>query len=548
MILGHFCAIIYRCKSDFMPNPQGDDNRNQNQNLNQNPQKADPLKNEKKDDYAKKMWNHIHKTNAQKERGGVKEQVKRDEVAKELPQQQKPVNPFATAASAQPAQDLPPVTHEQSRQTDLKKDNNLQSNEEVKQEMYEAPKVEKKIDQDVKKMEEKKEEEAKKPINPFDSGAFSGPSSNKTIEKKPLDKVQQIKDDPAKKEKDPEEKKQAKEKSAQDDEKFEKDLPAVEVVETKPRAGKANVAEVSSVEEEEAEDYKESVWDVLEQAGITKKSLAWILGIFVAVIVLIIIGIYGFLGGDEKGSDPVEIKVEKVEKNEVFEPREVVRDNVDFELSGLISSYIFGLEDYSSKNLIQAVPMGAFGNDYGVRAAFEFGFLENEKRLKYVQYVSSLRDLQNIYDVDVYLLLNQSVDRRKTLETHLDTMNELIEGALDNYKAIELQLEIWSAEYDFVTGKRDEFEQAYFVELDQLHGEKSYVNLLEFVEEARFADSLKAHFSSYKVLREMYINSINALRPRFEDISYNKEALIKGVHVFDIPKSEINAIIRLQNE
>jgi hypothetical protein len=54
---------------------------------------------------------------------------------------------------------------------------------------------------------------------------------------------------------------------------------------------------------------------------------------------------------------------------------------------------------------------------------------------------------------------------------------------------------------------------------------------------------LKAQYGSENILKNMFINSLTVLRPRAKDISTNTEALIKGVKVFDIRGSDINAII-----
>ena len=44
----------------------------------------------------------------------------------------------------------------------------------------------------------------------------------------------------------------------------------------------------------------------------------------------------------------------------------------------------------------------------------------------------------------------------------------------------------------------------------------------------------------------MYVNALTVSIPRYNDIKANKEALIKGVRVFDIPGSDIDAIRRVE--
>ncbi|MDA1060942.1 MAG: hypothetical protein O3B47_04070, partial [bacterium] len=57
---------------------------------------------------------------------------------------------------------------------------------------------------------------------------------------------------------------------------------------------------------------------------------------------------------------------------------------------------------------------------------------------------------------------------------------------------------------------------------------------------------LKFDFSIHTSVREMYVNALTVSIPRYNDIKANKEALIKGVRVFDIPGSDIDAIRRVE--
>ena len=81
----------------------------------------------------------------------------------------------------------------------------------------------------------------------------------------------------------------------------------------------------------------------------------------------------------------------------------------------------------------------------------------------------------------------------------------------------------------------------------KIHGQsaRSSEFLDSFVVSSQKAVALQAEFNSLATVQEMFLNALKLLEPRYADIEANKEALIKGVKVFDVPASDIDAIIPL---
>ena len=321
---------------------------------------------------------------------------------------------------------------------------------------------------------------------------------------------------------------------------------------------------------EEIGDFKSQVVDILDQAGITAGTLIKTV-IVVALGILIVLGyVYGWYGmivnifdkqgggqeqprieeqvveDDEKDEEDVktDFGVEEEESQPSNLPSPAVTYSADSPF-GLVSSYIFGLEFNKPAAQIKAVPMGTWGNDAGIKAAQSFGLVLSEVQVKFIEYVALLRKLENIYNTDVYELLNQSSDRRAALQQHMNDLVVLINDANTAYGDVNSQLQIFEQQYAPFVQAKDLYESNFFNALYAYYGEAAYVNLGMFVKAYQDMISIKAYFNAYKSLGTLFAAYIDILTPRYNDISVNTEALIKGIHVFDIPKSDIKAIIQL---
>ncbi len=316
----------------------------------------------------------------------------------------------------------------------------------------------------------------------------------------------------------------------------EKEMPKVEekkkeVIDVAPKdvSSTATVVPVTeSVPEEE-----ENFWTVLAHAGISKKTLIMVAGFFVFVIVAVVV----LLTVDFSPAKPEETAVEK--------PAEV---QVEAENNGqdLDSNYIVGLENKSAISPDSPVkPLGYYGDLSGITSVLVIGNVPSAEKIKFIAFIKLLDRMQNIYTTDIYGLLDKSVDRRAALEEFIQTMDSVIKQGETAYNQIQQEMNLINAQYEQTTESRDQYETFFFEAAQNLYGDDAYKNLTTFIDLEKQAVTLKSQHSADKTLSDMFANSVNALKPRYQDVTANVDALIKGVHVFDIPDSEINAIIRL---
>jgi hypothetical protein len=284
----------------------------------------------------------------------------------------------------------------------------------------------------------------------------------------------------------------------------------------------AEVVEIGSDLSSETEEFKKEIWDILGQAGVTKKRIITFLVIFAVVILFIMFGglrLFGIGDGEEVVTE--------------------VTQTVESDVPEIISSYVFGLEYAEPKTSME----GVLG---GIEAVLYLGEGESEFESRLVYYVDLLRKMDSIYATDIYALIDMSVDRRAALQDHIDEMNAIIVEADAVYFEIKLRLESFDAEFEVLAIERDDLELQFFTATDGLMPRDSYEYLLSFIEVSKETTEIKAYYNAYRMVVDLYIIYLDLLEPRYQDILINTEALIQGIRVFDIPASDIEAILSVE--
>jgi len=303
-----------------------------------------------------------------------------------------------------------------------------------------------------------------------------------------------------------------------------KKAPDVKKVEPKTAGDNATVEVVNTSAAadpalEDFDEFKEGIWDILGQAGLTKGR---VIG-FLIILVVVILGLFLFVfnGDSSDGEKEVERPVEQ-------------------EDLGVVPSTLIGEGNGES--------LRKFGDTAGVGSTLFFGQTDETDQVKYIRYMSLIRQLDNIARTDVYALLDLSTDRRGALNSHLEEMNNLIVQAQKASNEIDQLLLILDGEHELLVDEIDFLESQFFVEANSLLGQQSFETLEDFTVRTKRADQIKAFYNAYALVGDMLSEYLFFLRPRYEDIKANEEAVIRGIRVFDIENSDIDAIINLPRE
>jgi len=288
----------------------------------------------------------------------------------------------------------------------------------------------------------------------------------------------------------------------------------------------------SDVESVITDEFTETVWDVLEHAGVTKKRIVIFLVAFIAFVYFV----FSFLfssGDSSKSTIP-------------DEPVETTAPSTATSAFTLDSSYLIGLEYNKSASAVEHLnPISSFVGMDGVDAVLATGLVVEADDVRFYRYIGLLRDVQNVYNVDIYNLMDISVDRRLALDNHIKLLESLLNDANSSILEINRILENLSVAYNGSLTQKNFAEKQFFQSTQNLLGRNAYSYLHSFVLSSQNYVEQRAYANAYLVVRDMMVNSVSALEPRYRDVVANREALIKGIHVFDIPDSDIDAIIRL---
>ena len=359
-----------------------------------------------------------------------------------------------------------------------------------------------------------KKDEPVAPINPFETPA-TFPAKKKEVENAP--------------------------KEEQPDEPSEEAVEAVEVVDLGEAEDTPSAIEVQdNLANAEGEDMSSEFWDILEQAGISrKKFFTIIIGIFLLIFGVLgfFLGWFDFSGVDFGDDGPIVVEEGGAENdNAVISPA-----------FSVISSYIFGLEHSKDADSL-IVPIGGYSDDGAIDTGLALGLDDAIPKEQYSKYMNTLSDLRNIFNTDVYDYLDKSTNRSEKLEEFIVEMANLNQQGLAIYNQLGSDVEVLAANLEVAKIQRDLMEAEFFRMLSLLEGDASLRVFDKFLVLENRATEIKARLGAYQALRSMFKTVLELSIPRLEDVKANKDALIEGVRVFDIPGSDINAIIPLPLE
>lgn len=162
---------------------------------------------------------------------------------------------------------------------------------------------------------------------------------------------------------------------------------------------------------------------------------------------------------------------------------------------------------------------------------------------RFIYYVDAVKRLKTLYETNIHQLLDQSYDRRASLNAYLSALKSIqgeAKTALDY--VVKEQTEL-AANYEVVDAEKNTIEQEFFNELQQLNSIASDQALTEFTKLIRRHSSIKARHRALANVRGFYERALPKLDARIRDIEANTEALVEGIKVVDITDSDLGLII-----
>ena len=285
------------------------------------------------------------------------------------------------------------------------------------------------------------------------------------------------------------------------------------------------------------------IQDFLQKANIDSKKVMGCIVVFFVMIVIIIglifggKALYGFLTADRMDEEEVKEEVQE----EMVKEKEVEKESVTKEMPNEINDLPEGWIAPSLFTGLRAGEDAAVENTPHIPGVGESSTILGSENL--VVYVTTLKQIRDVYEIDINLFLDSSTDRRGTVNGLISQMKLLHQAAIDAIPQVEMrQLEI-QGEFDRVTAEKQVQEDLYFVTLNNNDGIAADRHLNNFIRLARESVDFRARYRALDEVRELLVQYASALDTRIRDVELNREALVKGVRVVDVEGSDIDLII-----
>ncbi|MBD3270803.1 hypothetical protein GF376_04720 [Candidatus Peregrinibacteria bacterium] len=282
---------------------------------------------------------------------------------------------------------------------------------------------------------------------------------------------------------------------------------------------------------------------------VLKKVVAYI------IVIILIIGAF-WLGSSLKLYDRIiglfNFQVEQSEE----EPE--IEESLEFDLKDfpiIETAIIFGKNAGDSEDIVAVIFRNViyFGKlqdpiriqQTGLTTAVYYGLLldQIEAENKFIEYTNYLRQIRNIYTVDIYDLLNQSVDREDKLIEFIDQSKAIFTQGNTFRKQMNTEVDDLTISLNSLAPDKQRFEQDFFIALENLEGEKANLLLNSFVEVTQKQNELKAKVSALQKLLEYYEDILLKLQVRIRALETNFDALVEGIRVVNIPGANVDLVI-----
>ncbi|MBI5152568.1 hypothetical protein HZA39_03470 [Candidatus Peregrinibacteria bacterium] len=195
--------------------------------------------------------------------------------------------------------------------------------------------------------------------------------------------------------------------------------------------------------------------------------------------------------------------------------------------------------------MIGEPPVFASGINTGLQAAYLSGFqgplFEDNAFKKYVRIYNEMR---NAYSTDIYGILNNSTDRAAELNNQLALLEDVHSRGLEQYDLITKEMGSLKADYKNIQDPKTASEKKFFEDLKIGLPDESYGELSAYIVILQKQDEIKARHNALTALSDYYKILLQKLNVRIRDIKTNRDALVQGVRVYEVPGSNVDVIIK----
>ena len=280
---------------------------------------------------------------------------------------------------------------------------------------------------------------------------------------------------------------------------------------------------------EDVDSFASKVDGVLQDAGLTKKHVYFCCGgvSFLAIVILIVfVGVKFFVtfldGGIKPGGDgDVPDFVDPVEED--------VPQGVVWVDSSLYGGILIGTDS------------GLIGKS-GVEQGMDVGEVDTVSDDDLAYGIEHYGKVMNALSFDVNDYLNDFSDRSSAVDDLIIELQSLYDEGVELLKDLQNETDELEVLYNGNSSGKDLKEAEFFAEFEDYDGDDAVSALNDFVKIGQDQVDLKAQYKARGKLYEVLYSALLYLNARIEDVTLNKEALVKGVQVVDVRGSDLDLI------
>jgi len=229
---------------------------------------------------------------------------------------------------------------------------------------------------------------------------------------------------------------------------------------------------------------------------------------------------------------------------------------VDQRMYGISTAAIFGSNLGSVSDLIPVqISMAVFfgklmepkvQGETGITALTFYGELKDGAAVvnEFVAYMQNLADVQNLYKTDVYAMLDRSTARDEVLLDYQNKLKEARDKSQVFHDRIVVNMDDFTKSYNSLSADKARYERDFFAAMENLEPEKSDLLIKGFIDISQKQLALKARIRALAKLEGYYKSALQKLDLRIKAVEQNRDALIQGIRVVDIPGADLNIIIK----
>lgn len=162
------------------------------------------------------------------------------------------------------------------------------------------------------------------------------------------------------------------------------------------------------------------------------------------------------------------------------------------------------------------------------------------------KYVRVFNELRNATNTDIYSILNNSTDRAAELSNQLALLEDTYKRAQDQLDLITKEITSLKSDFKNIQEPRNNAEKTFFEDLKNGLPNESFDKLTEYILILQKQDEIKARHNALNNLSDYYKILLKKAGVRIEDMKKNRDALVQGVRVYEVPGSNVDVIIKNQ--